>query len=406
MSHSERNSAPKRVSRRTFMAVGAAGVAVAGATAVYRRSHPRPDLAESVGKVTPVAGAPSPNAPLIPKSFDDLQIRRMSDLDRLPWFMKNETGDLCLRPDVGIGPIIDPHSHLGWAFGFGRSPDMTRKSRVRYFYDYEREQDVLFTQIHPTREEAGAITRENLSLFIKTPRRNLTQTAANLSAEMDRMNYRNIVLLPIEIPKQARHTHDTFQAASLDPRFIPFGALYPKPWGEPMITRLDAQKKTGIKGIKFHPEFQVIAPDNPDMMRVFEYCEANNMIVYSHIGCTGKEPRFMQEKSEPRRFIKALEAFRKVRVVFAHTGVKLMDETLEVARKFEDQVWLDISGRSAANIQYILQRYNTEKIMYASDWPFMPLAIMMARGLVATESCPHLRERFFSGNAARLLALA
>jgi len=44
--------------------------------------------------------------------------------------------------------------------------------------------------------------------------------------------------------------------------------------------------------------------------------------------------------------------------------------------------------------------------MYASDWLLMPLAIMVARGLVATETCPQPRERFFSGNAERLLGLA
>lgn len=397
---------PKKNSRRRFLKLGGAGAVVAGASALWLHTRAKPDLPESMGRLDVYPGAPCPDAPLKPAHIEELGIRRMSELDRLPWFEKDEAGELRLRADAGVGPIIDTHAHLGWAYGLGRSVDMTRTCKVQYFYDYERDQDVLFTQDHPTAKEASMMTRENIHLFVRTPARNRTNTAANLSREMDRMNYRNIVLLPIEIPYQARHAHDTLEGAKLDPRFIAFGAIYPIPWGPEKIKSLEEQRQAGIKGIKFHPEMQIVKPDNPDMMRLFEWCEANDLIAYCHVGYTGREPDFMKKRSDPRKFEKALQAFPKLRFVFAHTGVRLMDETLEVARKYDDQVWLDISGRSAANIAYILQRYDSEKIMYASDWPFMPLAIMVARGLVATESCPGLRDRFFSGNAARLLGLA
>lgn len=396
---------PKKGSRRTFLKWGAAAAVVAGGSATYISCRRKPELPESIGRLAPSPGAPCPDAPLKPRHIEELGIRRMSELDRLPWFEKNEAGELRLRADAGTGPIIDTHAHLGWAFGLGRPVDMTHTCDVQYFYDYERDQDVLFTQDHPNPDEASTITRENLQVLVRTPWRNRTNTAANLSLEMNRMNYRNIVLLPVEIPYQARHAHDTLEAARLDSRFIAFGAIYPKPWGPDKLERLETQRKTGIKGIKYHPEMQMIAPDNPHMMQLFEWCEAHDLIVYSHVGYTGREPGFMKKKSEPRLFETPLQAFPKLRFVFAHTGVRLMDETLEVARKYEDRVWLDISGRSASNIAYILQRYDTEKIMYASDWPFMPLAIMVARGLVGTESCPQLRERFFSGNALRLLGL-
>ncbi|HOZ45675.1 MAG TPA: amidohydrolase family protein [Candidatus Hydrogenedentes bacterium] len=398
---------PKKRGRRTFLKVCGAGAVVAGLSVVYIRTRKGPEVPkESMGALEPSPNAPCPEAALRPPHIEDLGIRRMSELDRLPWFVTNEAGDLCLRPDAGIGPIIDTHSHVGWAYGLARSVDMTRTCKVQYFYDYEREQDLLFTQDHPTPEEGKAVTREGIQVFLRTPERNRTNTAANLSLEMDRLNYRNIVLLPIEIPHQARHAHDTLEAAKLDSRFIGFGAIHPTPWGPEKIAQLESQRELGIKGIKYHPEMQLIAPDHPDMMSLCEWCQANHLIVYAHVGYTGREPGFMRSKSEPRLFEKPLQAFPSLRIVLAHTGVRLMDETLEVARKYEDQVWLDISGRSASNITYILQRYDTEKIMYASDWPFMPLAVMVARGLVATEACPQLRDRFFRGNAARLLELA
>ncbi|MCX5759002.1 MAG: hypothetical protein NTU83_10950, partial [Candidatus Hydrogenedentes bacterium] len=107
--------------RRTFLTLGGTGVAVAGMSVLGYRSRKKPDLPESIGKLLPNENAPCPTAPMKPKDIEDLGIRHMSELDRLQWFKKNEAGEICLRPDAGIGPIIDTHSHLGWAYGLGQS---------------------------------------------------------------------------------------------------------------------------------------------------------------------------------------------------------------------------------------------------------------------------------------------
>lgn len=383
-----------------------AGVAAGLAAGSGRFSRKKPDMPLSIGKLDPEANPTSCDLHSL-SDFEELGIQHLSEFDRLPWFEKDDSGELRLKDNSGVGPIVDTHSHVGWAFGLGRSVDMTRNCKVEYFYDYERQQDVLFKQIHPTQNEAAQMTQEDLSLFVKTPKRNRTQTAANLAAEMDRMNYGHIALLPIAVPHLPRHMKDTLNAAKMDDRFMPLGAVYPKPWSDNKVAELDRQvKEHHIKGVKYHPIFQLIAPDDPDMMKFFAWCEGNDMLVYAHTGYTGREPGFMKQKSEPQRFAKALEAFPKLRMVFAHTGVRRVDEALEVARRFEDRVWLDISGQAAPAITYILQRYNSEQVMFGSDWPFYPLAVMVARGLVATESCPNLRAQLFGENARKLFKLA
>ncbi|HPC16123.1 MAG TPA: amidohydrolase family protein [Candidatus Hydrogenedentes bacterium] len=406
MSNDTGTAKKRRISRRKWLAICGGGLAmgVAGAALVPRK---KPDLPLSIGKLQAGAEAPATCRNDWWTDLDDLGIRHMSQFDRLPWFEKDDSGQFRLRADAGVDAIIDTHSHVGWAFGLAKSVDMTRTCKVEYFYDFEREQDLLCTQIHPTPDEAARMRNDDLAVFLKTPHINRTQTAANLAAEMDRMNFRSAVLLPIAVPFHERHARDTFDASSMDKRFIALGAVYPKPWGPRKIAEIERQVKIhGIKGIKYHPVFQLLAPDDPDMMRLFEWCEAHGLLVYAHTGYTGREPRFMKEKSEPRRFEKPLEAFPNLRMVFAHTGVRRVDEALSVARKFDDRVWLDISGQAAPAIAYILRRYDTAKIMFGSDWPFYPLSVMVARSLVATESCPSLRERFFSGNAKALLGLA
>ena len=395
-----------RIRRRTFLGLGA-GAAVAAVAGWRYVGRATPDLDLSIGKIPRDADSSVESNSGRLKQFEDLNIRHMSELGRLPWFEKDDGGQFQLREDAGIGPIIDPHSHVGWAFGFGGSVDMTRRDKVEYFFDFVRDQDVLFKQEHPSNEEAAAISHQSLTLFLKTPARNRTLTAANVVAEMDRMNYGKLFLLPLAIHHQMRHVVDTFGAAKMDARIEAFGAVYPKPWGPKIEAELERQvTEHRIKAIKYHPVFQMLAPDDPDMMKLFEWCQARDMLVYAHTGYTGKEPRFMREKSEPERFAVPLEAFPKLRIVFAHTGVRRVDQALEVARRFEDRVWLEISGQAVPAISYILQRYNTEKVMFGSDWPFYPLSVAIARSLVATESCPNVREKFFAGNAKRLFGLA
>lgn len=395
-----------RITRRTFIGLGVTA-AIGGAAGFRWLGRPTPDIEPSIGAIP--ADPNSLNAPPAEQlsEFDKLNILRQSELDRLPWFKRDDTGRLRLREEYGLGPIVDPHTHVGWAFGLGGSVDMRAKGKVEYFYDYEKTQDFLFAQRHPTNEEAAQISRENIALFLKTPARNRTHTAANLLDEMERMNCSDAFLLPIAIPWHERHVRDTLEAAGIDPRLRAFGAVHPKPWGPEkakFLDRLVCDFK--ILAVKYHPVFQMVAPDDPDMMKLFEWCQDRNILVYSHIGYTGKEPQSMRARSEPDRFIVPLKTFSKLRIVFAHTGVRRIDQTLAVARRFDERIWLDISGQAAPAISYILKRYSPDRVMFASDWPFMPIEIMLARSLVATESCQEIRPRFFRENAKRLFGLA
>lgn len=396
----------KRVGRRAFMKKAGLGVAATALFSNGLRAAPMEPLATSMGGIEPrVPDAECTVQDYVFSDVAELGIRRMSELYRLPWFERRERGEIWLREDAGIVPVVDVHAHVGWAQGLGRDINMTRRSSVQYFYDYEQEQDFLFEQEHPTPAEGASITREILWTPLSTPRRNRSQTAANLCAEMERMGYENIVLLPIEIPVFSRHARDTLEACKSDARFIPFGAIHPFPWGRKKEKALERQvAEYGIRGIKFHPEFQFIAPDDRHAMYLFEWCEAHNLPVLVHVGYTGTELKFMRDMAEPARYEKMLAAFPRLRVILAHTGVRLIDETLALARRYENQCWLDFSGQPAPSIAYILERYDTQKVMYASDWPFMPLPVMLARTLVATEGCPTLREDVLHHNAVRFFS--
>lgn len=393
--------------RRVFLKTAAAGVSLGLGAWLFLRQREVPVMAPSIGGL-PVRNDASVLAdPAAVQAIADLKIRTMADMDRLPWFQRAADGSLVLRPEAGVPACIDIHAHVGWRHGLGGAIDLGLRCPVAYYYDFERDQDMLFEQIHPAQDEGRALSLEAATALVHTPGRNQTHTAANLMAEMDAMNVARACLLPIEIPVASHHAEDTLAAAKLDPRFVPFGGVNPRGWGEDQEAALQQQVTAdGIRGLKYHPVFQFIAPDTDDAMAMFAWCAERDLIMLSHLGYTGGEPGFMRNASEPHRLVRALEAFPKLKIVCLHSGVRRIDETLKIAQRFPEQVWLGLSGQPVPNIRYILERYDTERILFGSDWPFYPISVMLARVLTATEGNLALRQRVLHDNAARLLALA
>ncbi|MCP4642569.1 MAG: amidohydrolase family protein [bacterium] len=337
--------------------------------------------------------------------LDALAIRRMADLDRLPWFEKDEAGDIRLREDVGLPPILDVHAHLGWSYGISRAIDHTVRNDVRYFFDYEFDQEFLRREEHPTRQEASSLLRECLMTPFMRPPGGKTHTAANLAAEMDRFNYSHICLMPIEIPFHTRQAREIMAASQLDERLTPFASVHPWRWGPKKEQTLDALISAGAVGVKFHPEFQFIHPTNPHAMRLFEYCADRGVPVLAHAGWVGPELGYMKRRADPDGYREVLRTFPKLKMIMGHTALTQYRAGLAVARAFEDQVWLDVTGLTRGAIRRILNGYDWKKVMYGSDWPFYPIAVAMARALVATESCQEVWPDLFHNNAARLLGL-
>ncbi|MFA7691788.1 MAG: amidohydrolase family protein [Candidatus Hydrogenedentes bacterium] len=342
----------------------------------------------------------------LPENRHDRAILRMSELDQLPWFETNEDGDMQLKAGSDLPAIIDCHSHVGWSQGFGSDIDMTRRCPVSYFFDHEIPQDFLHVQMHPTEAESRVLSRETSLTLLHTPQRNKTHTAVNLLAEMERFNHCRAALLPVEIPVRSHHMKQTEAAAQLDERLLPFAAIHPRHWSDSKAERLEALVNRTCRGLKFHPVFQFIAPDAKESMALFDWCAAHDVIVLSHTGFTGREPAFMRAFAEPERFRKALQEFPNLKMIFAHTGSRArFKEAFAVAKDYEDQVWLDFTGQPVPNIQHLLDNYDTDKLLYGTDWPYYPLSVSLARFLVATSGREHLRPAILRDNFLQLMGM-
>ena len=345
-------------------------------------------------------------------STDCPNVEKLSDLHKLPYFTRGDQDRLIVDPEFSppVPPVLDAHAHMGWSYGLGKNLDVRKRTdSVRYWYDYDHkdEGDILCKEIHPTDSEEWRIISQIILGVLVLSRNNRTHTAANLAAEMDRMNHKKACISPIaNFLLGNRNVKDSYKAFEFKPdTFIPFAALkLPKQWGDKQKQRLDdLLGREGVKGAKFHPEFQLRSPNDDSAIAFLRQCADKNVPVLAHIGFTGKEPNWLRKRGEPRLFRRALEEIGNLRIIFAHTGLSVYREVLCLAKDYADRTWLETSGLPVPALKRILNEYDHKKIVYGSDWPFYPLAVSLARMLVATESCVQCRKDILHNNAARLL---
>lgn len=181
-------------------------------------------------------------------------------------------------------------------------------------------------------------------------------------------------------------------------RFIAFGTLHPDfPDCESELERI---KQMGLKGVKFHPDFQKIYLDEPKMLRIYGII-GSELPVVLHMG--DRRTDF----SSPWRLARVLDMYPELKAVAAHFGgYSEWDEVkkLLVGRN----VWFDTSSTfwelPAETAREIALAHGTDKLLFGSDYPAsLPgTAIDDVRSMDLSESD---YEKIFFRNAVELLGL-
>lgn len=338
-------------------------------------------------------------------NYEKIQISRYAELVKLPWFEMGGDGQLQLKKDSGVPPIIDMHTHLGWSYFGGRVVDYQKRvPEAVHYYDYVNAIVDLMKNEHPTKAEANSIMWDVLLVPFRCAPRAKTQTAANLLADMERFNTVASVVLPIEIPVRSRHAYQCAVNCKPHDGLIFFAGVHPSTRYKKL--RLDWQVEQGAIGLKFHPEFQFCPPDTKGALELFGICAERGLPVLGHSGSTGSEPQWMQRMSAPDRYRKALELHPNLKLVLGHTGIIHYEQAIKIASDFPEQVYLETSGQGIPVIRKILDETDPKRVVYGSDWSFFPLGVPIARSMAALDGYPReVVEGYFYKNAARLLGL-
>lgn len=228
-------------------------------------------------------------------------------------------------------------------------------------------------------------------------------TAAGLLGHMKKSGVDTSVVQPVITKQSQFETLNLWAQSICSAQIIAFGGIYPHT--EDFKRDIDFVVGLGLKGLKFHAEYQNFILDEPKMLRIYDYALSRGLILLHH---AGYDPGFEGEiKTSPQRFLNVSKAMRGGVIVAAHFGGH--GEWDDVERYL---VGTDIYLDTSMGFEYfpmeqflrITQNHGADKILFASDSPWSDAATEIPLLRALSLSAPE-KEMILGGNAQRILNL-
>lgn len=234
-------------------------------------------------------------------------------------------------------------------------------------------------------------------------------TEMTLKSLISRMNEWGIdlsLVLPIATkPSQTRHINEF--AASLsqssEGKLMSFGSIHPDcdNWKE----EIDNVVSLGLKGLKFHAEYQDFTLDEPRMIRIYDYAFSKGLIIIHHAGVDLGMPA--PYHTSPQQFAFVAKELKGGVLIAAHLGGHGQWDDVE-RYIVGSNIYLDTSmGQQYYPKEQFLRfvkNHGSDKILFASDspWSRADKEINIINSLPLTEK---EKKDIFCDNAKRLLKI-
>ena len=173
------------------------------------------------------------------------------------------------------------------------------------------------------------------------------------------------VLLPVATKSEQVHHINQFilDEVKAHREFHGFGTLHPD--SENILAETDFIIKSGLQGIKLHPDTQRFNMDDRRLFEVFDNIQGKIPLLV-HCG----DRRF--DYSHPRRLKNIIDNFPHLQVIAAHLGGwSLFEEGFEILK--DTDCYLDISSTmmflSSEQVTKYIHGYGAERILFGTDFP-------------------------------------
>jgi len=226
-------------------------------------------------------------------------------------------------------------------------------------------------------------------------------TAAGLAAKAREAGYTAWLNCPVVTrPDQVHSVNDRVAKQNSLP-MLSMGGMHPAvtaPQDE--ITRIH---ELGLRGVKFHPEYQEFFLLEERLEPIWQRCEELSLPVIIHAGQDiGFEPPF---HSSPPDFVELSRRHPGLTIIAAHLGGwRSWDDVerhLVGSAVLMDTAFAKPFMRDPHQLSRIIRAHGADKILFGTDSPWQDLreavADIMSLALPAADT-----ERIFWGNAARL----
>lgn len=195
-------------------------------------------------------------------------------------------------------------------------------------------------------------------------------TLSALLSSMDEYGVDLSVVMPIATSPSQHTTINNYAKEITDnKRIISFGSIHPaqSDWEE----SLEHISKSGLRGIKLHPEFQNFYVDEPVILDIVKKCDSLNLYVLFHSGADlGYHPPV---HCTPEKLRNVLDKTGCKNIIAAHLGAFLMWEDVE-KYLVGTSVMMDTSMTSGyldkERCRRIIQTHGADKFLFGSDSPW------------------------------------
>jgi uncharacterized protein len=345
-------------------------------------------------------------------SFKARKYAGIRGLAELPYFEYTDSGLLKLTVD-GLQGGVDAHVHFALNAASGPKPDLLKRhSQTKYYFDVNNTYSLNnFISDNQTPEGLQNMVKSMFEMLLPSGSPYTeTHTLANLIAEMDLLNIEKAVVLPVAFgfpfgDDVSEWYMDAIEKSGMKERFIICGSV--KPTHADAVAKVKCLKLKGVRGIKLHPNLSMDKPNDRLAWAFYEECRILDLPVLLHSGLIGREHKELAKEvgytglhSDMENFIEPIEEFPGLRFVLCHAGSKQSAQVIEIAKNHKN-VWLDLQGQGVDSIQTMIKELGPEKLMFGSDFPICPVALLLARLLLATENDKTVRNMIFSDNARR-----
>ncbi len=226
-------------------------------------------------------------------------------------------------------------------------------------------------------------------------------TAKGLLSYMDECGIDKSVLLPVLTKASQLVTTNTWSASLSSDRFVCFGGIFPHT--NNYKADIDYVADLGLKGLKFHAEYQDFYVDDPQMIKMYDYALSKGLIVLHHAGFDpiGKPPF----KSTPQRFRNVVDALQGGKFVIGHLGGQMQWDDVEkylAGTNVYIETSMGFDHYSKEQFLRILDKHDKSKMLFGSDSPWSDAK----KEISAINSLPisaELKAKILGGNALELL---
>jgi len=181
---------------------------------------------------------------------------------------------------------------------------------------------------------------------------------------------KSVVLNIATNPKQQTNVNN-FAAEINSDNIIAFGSVHPD--APDAVEELYRIKELGLKGIKFHPDYQEFFVDDPKMAPIYETAAKLGFIVTFHSGVDIQY--FEPVHCTPQRLKEVLPIFKQScgKVVAAHMGGYLLWYDVEkylVGTDIYFDTAYSYSRMPNMHAKRIIENHGADKILFGSDLPW------------------------------------